>query len=111
MFQAPSADIVTLSAFSDEMAKIADVQPEAEQEPKKKGGLKTWLKNTALVGAGTAVGTGAGMLAEKLVKNHFPKVQVPTKAKLLTGVAGGATVGGMLLKSYMQKVKNEKDRE
>ena len=105
-----SAEVVTFSSFSDEISKIA-----AEHfEPPRSDGkvkLKKWLKNTALIGAGTGIGTGAGMIAEKLVRKYHPEIGPMTKMKYLSGLASAATMAGMLAKMEISRTRHEKDRE
>lgn len=56
-----SSDV--LGAFIDELEKIGS----AEQERKEK--IKRWVRNSAIIAAGTGAGTGASMLTEHAARH------------------------------------------
>ncbi len=97
------------TAFVDELTKIAAAKAPSE----KKGKLKRWLKNSALVAAGTGLGTGAYMVAEKGVGSKFGKrwssLHPNTRRGIAGAGAGAATVGGLLLASKLAKERAKAD--
>lgn len=83
----------TLNGFVDELTEIHKV---AMSEDAKKR-LKTFAKNTALIGAGTGAGYGGGMLAERLI-HKIEKSPMPKSKKLrLLGAALGLAGGGVFV--------------
>ncbi len=77
-----------LEALSDELEKLSGERREA---------VKKSIKNALLIGAGTAAGTGATMLADKYVAPHLlpaiKKLPPTARAVLLTGAAGLSAAG------------------
>jgi hypothetical protein len=90
---------VTLSAFCDELEKIA----EAASRPKKGEQFKKFIKTTATIAAGTAAGTGALMVGEKIlnavVGDSWRGLSPQTRSTLL-GVGSSAAALGA---AYMAK--------
>lgn len=88
-----SIDLLTFSAFADELRKIASEEGQKKESP--------YLSVGKLLGAGAlgfGAGTGAGMLAgygvnklhEKVTGKSIPKEIVYGVAPLLAGAAGTA---------------------
>lgn len=84
-----SRSLVMQEALRDELLKIAAVDKDDR--------FKKFLKSTALIGAGTGLGYGAGMALEKAVQKAFgakwATVPGAQQAKLL-GAAAGLTAAG-----------------
>jgi hypothetical protein len=84
---------IRLSAFGDELVKIAEAQSPRPT-------FKRWLKNTALIGSGYAVGHGLGMVAErgaqKLFGQRWAKWSTPAKSRLIHAGAGLAAAGAFV---------------
>lgn len=98
-----SSDV--LGGLLDELEKIA----ETEQSKK----VKHWLKNTAIVAAGTGAGTGAMMITEKALSSvvgpHWATMS-PTSKKLIVGsLIGLSSVGAGLAakKLFEERQKSE----
>lgn len=83
--------LVTRAALFDELGKIAEAQPDKTNRAK----LKSWLKSTAIIAAGTGAGTAAFMVADRIIgdklgptwKNTSPRTKMLVVAPLL-GLAG-----------------------
>jgi len=81
----------TKAALFDELGKIAEAQPDKTNRAK----LKSWLKSTAIIAAGTGAGTAAFMVADRIIgdklgptwKNTSPRTKMLVVAPLL-GLAG-----------------------
>ena len=95
----------------------SEVAPEPTKPPlDRKQFAKRWLKNTAIVGGGYAVGTGLGYLAEKGVKMiagpHWNKWgNSDTKTKILRGAATIASIGAILATMESEREKNRRLQE
>ena len=102
---------VTLGALQDELEKIADALTKKEENKKK---LKKWLKNTALVAAGTGVGEAAAQGAAHLAKKKFGPAWAQTprakKLRILGPAIGAGTAGIALATSYIKKKYEEEDK-
>lgn len=81
-----------LDGFADELAEIGFFKSAMSDDAKKR--LKTFARNTALIGAGTGVGYGGGMLAEKLIHKIERSPMPKTKKLRLIGAALGLAGGG-----------------
>ena len=93
-------DSTTIRAFSDERIKIA------RRERMEKGQFKKFLKSLAIVGAGAAVGHGAGTLlgmgAKKVLRKEIARMsrrqkamyvgRLPRYGMALSGLAALATM-------------------
>jgi len=93
------------SAFLDELEKIAEDRLEKSQQ------FKKWLKNTALIAAGTGVGTGTVMVGEKVL-NHalgdkWRSLPPKTRMAIAAPIASAAGMGAML---FLQKLNEEKSK-
>lgn len=75
-----------LSALRDEFEKIADAERNAK--------LKRWLKNSAIIAAGTGAGTGAALLTNEGLKRAIGpqwRSLSPTMRKAILAPAVGIT--------------------
>ena len=95
-----SVPLVTRAALFDELGKIAAAHP----APDKKVQFKKWLKNAALVAAGTGAGTAAFMIADELAgKNLSPAM----RTLLRGGAALGGAAAGYKMYEHFNKAMNE----
>ena len=96
---------VTLEALSDELTKIA-----ADRE-ERNARLKEFLKSTAIIGAGTGAGYGAGMLAEKAFKAtmgpKWKKLPLASKSRLLGAAVGLASTGAFVGREWLGHERKE----
>lgn len=90
--------LVTRAAFFDELGKIAEAQP---TDKTNKAKLKSWLKSTALIAAGTGAGTAAFMVADKIIGDNFGNVwkttSPRTKMLIVAPMLGLAGLGTQVL--------------
>ena len=102
----PSGKLITRAAFFDELSKIAAAGP-SENSVK----FKKWLKNAALVAAGTGAGTAAVMVLDKLLGDKLGKTwqSVSPKTKMLVvGPLIGLSIAGRA--TAQQKLENAKSK-
>lgn len=98
-----SSDV--LGGLLDELEKIAE-----DDQAKR---LKRWMKNTAIIAAGTGAGTGAMMVSERLLSSALGShwaVMSPTAKKLVVGPLIGLTSVGAGLaakKLFEERAKSE----
>lgn len=100
-----SLSLVTLEALSDELTKIAAAKEERNAR------LKKFLKSTAIIGAGTGAGYGAGMLAEKAFKKalgaKWEQMPIASKTKLLGAAVGLASAGVFVGREWLGHERKE----
>lgn len=100
-----TVEMVKFAGFSDELLKIAEDQEENRRFNKEK--FKQFLKNTAVIGAGTGIGYGLGRAASSVFDNsralHEPAGQFIVNVGL--PVLGGLTAGALL--RYRNKLRDE----
>lgn len=106
----------TLAACFDELEKIAqDAAAPAPVQRKKGPGFKKWMKNTAIIGAGVATGTAAGMLTEKALSvlggAKWKGLPAGTRRAALTPVIAAAGIGTMIAGERMMRKRIEADDE
>lgn len=89
--------LVTRAALFDELGKIAEAQPEKTNRAK----LKSWLKSTAIIAAGTGAGTAAFMVADKIIGDQFGNTwrttSPRTKMLIVAPLLGLAGIGSQVL--------------
>jgi hypothetical protein len=95
----------TWSAFSDELEKIASTPKERKEK------LKKWARSAGAITAGTALGTGAYMVGERILSNavgqSWQKLQPSTRLAILGPLAGGA---GVLSAAMLRRLAEEKQK-
>lgn len=100
-----SLSLVTLEALSDELVKIASAQEGQNAR------FKKFLKSTALIGAGTGAGYGAGMLAEKAFQKFLGQkweaMPVSSKTRLLGAAIGLAAAGAFVGREWVGHERKE----
>lgn len=105
---------MTSSLSSDAVGALLDELEKISEDARAKK-AKRWLKNTAIVAAGTGMGTGAMMLAEKLTTTALSphwRLLNPTVRNLLLGSAVGVTSTGAALlaaKLFDERGRNENE--
>ena len=106
-----SLSSATLAALADELEKIAATPKPLPKKPEEKKPLspaKKFLRNTAVIGAGTGAGYGGGMLAEKLIQkiknSPMPKDK---KLRLLGAGLGLASGGAFVAREWIQHARKE----
>lgn len=111
-----SLSLATLAALSDEVEKIAakrkpPAPPPATESPRK-ARLKKFLKNTAVISAGTGVGAGLGTAGDMLIQKYITKSTAPreTKLKWLGAALGLASTGALIGKEWLQHERQEAAR-
>lgn len=96
-----SSDV--LGSLLDELEKIA-----ADDRAKK---AKRWLKNTAIVAAGTGMGTAAMMATERVLTTalgpHWAKLTPSTQKMILVPAMGLTSAGASLA---LKKLLDERKR-
>lgn len=91
---------VAAAALVDEFTKIA--------QAKKKGKLKKFLKNTAIVAGGYGLGHGAGMLADEFIaKKVLKNIPLEKKKRWVGPALGAATAGSMLIAERLKRMHEE----
>jgi hypothetical protein len=102
---------VTEEAFLDELEKIASETGANVQEPTNSQKFKKWLKNAALISAGTAAGTGAFMVGEKYLGPHISKKWNAISPNTRVAIAGPAILFGNLITALaLRKMEEEKNK-
>ncbi len=90
-------------AFTDELEKIA------EEEVNNKQRFKKWLKNTALIAAGTGLGTGIAMVGDKGLRAGlgptWKTLDPRTRLAILSAGAALTSSGAAALHKKMEKEK------
>lgn len=109
--------MISLDSFSDEMCKIAQIDPQMmelerlqqeEIKPRRmnKEVFKQFLKDTALIAGGAGAGYGAGRLTADLLKKHRGAPKGVRKALLI----GGPVVGGGAALALRGMMREEQKR-
>ncbi len=114
-----SLSSASLAALADELTKIAAAKKPAHKKPaapkpeekKPLSPAKKFLRNTAVIGAGTGAGYGGGMLAEKAIQkiknSPMPKDK---KLRLLGAGLGLASTGAFVAREWIQHARKEAAR-
>lgn len=96
----------TRAALLDELSKIA----EATQKPSNER-LKKFMKSTAIIGAGTGLGYGAAMLADKglstALGSRWATLGTPAQKKLVGALLGLASSGAFVGREWLGHERKE----
>ena len=112
-------NVITLKALSSELEKIAAKKktkappaPPVSTDSPRKARIKKFLKNTAVISAGTGVGAGLGTVGDMLLQHYVPKSKAPTATKLkwLGTALGLASTGALIGKEWLQHERQEAAR-
>lgn len=102
-----TSSLVSATAFADELVKIAAASLPSE----KKGKLKSWLRDSGIIAAGTGLGTGAYMLGERglgpMLGPRWNTLKPATRASVAGAASMAATVGGLLLAHKLMREKHK----
>lgn len=95
-----------LGGLFDELGKIAEVKKKPDS-----GRFKKFLKNTAIISAGTGAGVGAAELAQKALEKAFAGrwagIPSPTKRRLLGAALGLASSGAFVAREWNAHERRE----